>query len=227
MPYVFDVYGTLLDVDAASREAAKEEGMEDFAQVADELSARWRQRQLAMSWLRSLMGEYEDFWSVTQAALDATLEEMGLDTPALRSRLLDLYLRLSPYEDAPGELEAMRVAGHRLAVLSNGSPGMLESALESAGMMGVFDHVLSVDCLGIYKPHPSVYRLAVDAFGCDPGEVAFFSSNNWDVAGAGAFGFTTVWVNRAGRIWDAPPPLPTHQAASLAEGRAALDGAAA
>ena len=227
MPFVFDVYGTLLDVDAAAREAASEKGMEGFAEVAGELSARWRQRQLAMTWLRSLMGEYTDFWTVTQDTLDATLEEMGLASPALRSRLLELYLKLSAYEEVPRELDAMRAAGHSLGVLSNGNPAMLERALESAGILGLFDHVLSVDKLRVYKPHPSVYQLAVDAFGCEPGEIAFFSSNNWDIAGAGARGFRTVWVNRAGRVWDAPPPLPAHQAASLAEGYAAVAGAEA
>ena len=126
---VFDVYGTLLDVDSATSAAAAEEGMEDFAPVAGDLSARWRQRQLAMTWQRSLMGDYADFWTVTQAALDATLEEMGLAGPALRERLLELYLRLSAYGEVKPELEALRGAGHRLGVLSNGNPAMLEAAL--------------------------------------------------------------------------------------------------
>ena len=221
MPFVYDVYGTLLDVDAATREAAAEKGMEGFAPVADEVSRRWRQRQLSLTWLRSLMGEYADFWTVTQDALDATLGEMGLGSDALRSRLLDLYLRLSAYGEVRGELEAARAAGHGLGVLSNGNPAMLESALGSAGILGLFDHVLSADTLKVYKPHPPVYRLAADAFGCAPGEVTFFSSNNWDVAGAGAFGFRTVWVNRAGRVWDAPPPGPAHEVSSLKAGHAA------
>ena len=223
---VFDVYGTLLDVDSATSAAAAEEGMEDFAPVAGDLSARWRQRQLAMTWQRSLMGDYADFWTVTQAALDATLEEMGLAGPALRERLLELYLRLSAYAEVKPELEALRGAGHRLGVLSNGNPAMLEAALGSAGILDLFEHVLSADRLRVYKPHPSVYQMAPDAFGCGAGEVAFFSSNGWDVAGAGAFGFRTVWVNRAGKAWDAPPPRPGREANSLAEGLEGLDGAA-
>ena len=222
MPFVYDVYGTLLDVDAATRKAADEEGMEAFAPVAGELSARWRQRQLATSWLRSLMGEYTDFWTITQNALDTTLEEMGLASAALRARLLELYLELEAYGEVPGELKAARDAGHSLGVLSNGNPAMLETALKSAGILELFDHVLSVDTLGVYKPHPTVYRMAVDAFGCGSGDIAFFSSNNWDVAGAGAFGFRTVWVNRAGRVWDAPPPLPGRQVASLRDGHATI-----
>ena len=220
MPYVYDVYGTLLDVDAATREAAAEPGMEAFAPVAGEVSARWRQRQLALTWQRSLMGDYADFWTITQNALDPTLEEAGLAAPGLRERLLELYLRLSAFGEVPRELAAARAAGHRLGVLSNGNPEMLEAALGSAGILGFFDHVLSVDALRVFKPHPSVYRLAVEAFGCRAGDITFFSSNNWDVAAAGASGFRTVWVNRAGRVWDAPPPLPGHRVASLGEGHA-------
>lgn len=215
MPLVYDVYGTLLDVDAATREAAAEDGMEALAAVAETLSARWRQRQLAQSWLISLMGEYTDFWSITCASLDTTLEELGLTEPKLRSRLLDLYLHLSAYPEVPAELAAMKANGHRLAVLSNGNPAMLDQALASAGITALFDAVLSVEAVGVFKPDARVYRLVTDAFDCPAGEVGFFSSNNWDIAGAGHFGFRTIWVNRAQRCWDAPPPRPWREVTSL------------
>ncbi|XDZ66403.1 haloacid dehalogenase type II [Alphaproteobacteria bacterium LSUCC0684] len=217
MPLVFDVYGTLLDVDAAAREAAAEPGMSSIKENWAPLSAAWRQRQLSYSWLRSLMGEYVDFWQITTNALDVTLEELAISDQAVRERLLQLYTRLSAYDEVTAELTAMKNAGHQLGVLSNGSPSMLENALEGAGIAPLLDQVLSVDAIGIYKPDMRVYAMVTDAYGCAPGDVTFFSSNNWDVAGAGTFGFRTIWVNRAGRIWDDLPRSPDHVVASLEE----------
>jgi len=217
MPLVFDVYGTLLDVDAAAREAAAEPGMELLAQHWQPLSSAWRQRQLSYSWLRSLMGEYVDFWQITADALDVSLAELGIEDHAVRERLLQLYTRLSAYAEVPPQLKAMKDAGHQLGVLSNGSPGMLHSALDTAGILPLLDQVLSVDAIGIYKPDMRVYAQVTEAYGCRPAEVIFFSSNNWDVAGAGSFGFRTIWVNRAGRIWDDLPRSPDHVVASLEE----------
>ena len=217
MAYVFDVYGTLLDVDAAARRAASEPGMEALGEKWPQLAAAWRVRQLSYSWLRTTMGRYVDFWTVTQNALDVTLGEMGMTDPALRKRLLDLYLNLDAYDEVGGVLETLRSRRRPMAVLSNGSPKMLNSALEAADILGLFDEVLSVDALERYKPDPAVYRLVTDKLGCAAGEVSFFSSNNWDVAGAGSFGFSTIWVNRAGKTWDDLPERPGHQVASLRE----------
>ncbi len=215
MPLVFDVYGTLLDVDAAARVAAKTNPSLNDNWSA--VSAAWRTRQLSYSWLRSLMGKYVGFWEITTQSLDVTLAEMGLTDAKLRQQLLDLYFVLPAYEETRRELQAMANVSHRLGVLSNGSPSMLAAGLKSAGIADLLDHVLSVDSLGVYKPAPAVYRMVLDAFGCSASDVTFFSSNNWDIAGAGSFGFKTIWVNRAGKIWDDLPSPPDHVVGSLAE----------
>ena len=224
MPLVYDVYGTLLDVDAATRLAAAEPGREVLAEKGAQLSALWRQRQLAHSWLNSLMQRYQPFWDITAETLDLTLAELNIDDPALRQRLLDLYLDLAAYDEVAGELAAMAGQGHALAVLSNGNPGMLERALGSAGISGYFDAVLSVDSIGVFKPHPDVYGLVTSHFDCPAAEVTFFSSNPWDIAGAGHFGFRTIWVNRSRRAWDAPTPGPWREADSLASAHSLLSG---
>ena len=138
--------------------------------------------------------------------------------------MLDLYLDLAAYDEVAGELAAMAGQGHALAVLSNGNPGMLERALGSAGISGYFDAVLSVDSIGVFKPHPDVYGLVTSHFDCLAAEVTFFSSNPWDIAGAGHFGFRTVWVNRSRRAWDAPTPGPWREADSLASAHSLLSG---
>lgn len=222
MPLVFDVYGTLLDVDAAAREAAAEPGMAALEDNWAQLSVSWRQRQLSYSWLRTLMGEYIDFWQITSDALDVTLNELEISDADVRERLLQLYTRLSAYDEVPEQLRLMKEQGHQLGVLSNGSPSMLQSALESAKILGFLDQVLSVDDIGIYKPDRRVYAQVTEAYGCAPGDVTFFSSNNWDVAGAGTFGFRTIWVNRAGRIWDDLPRSPDHVVSSIKEAMALI-----
>jgi len=217
--YVFDAYGTLLDVDAAAREAAAEPGMEALQDHWLSIAKGWRERQLRYSWLCSMMGRYDDFWELTSRALDATLEEHGLASEEkVRDRLLSLYGELSPYEEVPGLLADLKASGHQLAVLSNASPNMLETATKAAGIYQYFDALLSVDTLKCYKPTPAVYGLVTEHFGCNPSEVSFFSSNNWDISGAGAFGFKTIWVNRAGVSWDKLPGHPDKIARSLREG---------
>ena len=215
MPLVYDVYGTLLDVDAAARKVAERD--ESFAQHWMQLSAGWRQRQLSYSWLRSLMGRYVPFWQITTEALDVTMGEMGLNDPQLRENLLTLYLDLMPYDEVTGELTKLKAKGHKLAALSNGSPEMLERGLTSSGIGPLLDAALSVDELKIYKPDPRIYAMVTDHFACKPEEVTFFSSNNWDIAGAGSFGFKTIWVNRAGKTWDDLPEKPHHIVSSLHE----------
>jgi 2-haloacid dehalogenase len=217
--YVFDAYGTLLDVDAAAREAAAEPGMGALKDNWLSIAKGWRERQLRYSWLCSMMGRYDDFWELTSRALDATLEEHGLASEEkVRDRLLSLYGELSPYEEVPGLLADLKASGHKLAVLSNASPNMLETATKAAGIYQYFDALLSVDTLKCYKPTPAVYGLVTEHFGCNPSEVSFFSSNNWDISGAGAFGFKTIWVNRAGVSWDKLPGHPDKIARSLREG---------
>ena len=221
MPYVFDVYGTLLDVDAAVRKVANEKEMEVVGANLLDLSVAWRARQLSYSWLRTTMQRYVDFWDVTESALDVTLSEMGLDgNPSLRARLLSLYTTLPAYDEVPAVLRKMAKDNHGMAVLSNGSPKMLEIALGSAGIASHFNWVLSVDTVKRYKPDPLVYQMATEAFDCAAADIIFFSSNNWDISGAGVFGFTTIWINRADKLWDDLPAKPTNVVSSLS---AALD----
>ena len=217
MPHVFDVYGTLLDVDAAAREAAAAPGMESLAASWPQLAVAWRQRQLSYSWLRTTMQRYTDFWTITQNALDVTMAEMGIEDGAMREKLLSLYTTLTAYDEVPEVLRNLAARGEGTGVLSNGAPAMLDSALSAAGIAASLDQVLSVDSLQLYKPDPAVYALVTDAFGCAASDVTFYSSNNWDVAGAGSFGFKTVWVNRGGKPWDDLPEPPVHQVTSLAE----------
>ena len=216
--FVFDAYGTLLDVDAAAREAAAEPGMEALKENWLPIAKGWRERQLRYSWLCSMMGKYDDFWELTIRALDTTLEEHALaSNDKVRARLLSLYSELSAYQEVPEVLANLKAAGHRLAVLSNASPSMLVKALDAAGISEGFDELLSVDVLKCYKPTPAVYQLIPDRFDCKPSDVTFFSSNNWDVSGAGAFGFKTIWVNRTGVAWDNLPGKPDIIVNSISE----------
>jgi 2-haloacid dehalogenase len=216
--FVFDAYGTLLDVDAAAREAAAEPGMEALKENWLPIAKGWRERQLRYSWLCSMMGKYDDFWELTIRALDTTLEEHALaSNDKVRARLLSLYSELSAYQEVPEVLANLKAAGHRLAVLSNASPSMLVKALDAAGISEWFDELLSVDVLKCYKPTPAVYQLIPDRFDCKPSDVTFFSSNNWDVSGAGAFGFKTIWVNRTGVAWDNLPGKPDVIVNSISE----------
>ena len=216
--FVFDAYGTLLDVDAAAREAAAEPGMEALKENWLPIAKGWRERQLRYSWLCSMMGKYDDFWELTTRALDTTLEEHALaSNDKVRARLLSLYSELSAYQEVPEVLANLKAAGHRLAVLSNASPSMLVKALDAAGISEWFDELLSVDVLKCYKPTPAVYQLVTERFDCKPSDVTFFSSNNWDVSGAGAFGFKTIWVNRTGVAWDNLPGKPDIIVNSISE----------
>jgi 2-haloacid dehalogenase len=216
--FVFDAYGTLLDVDAAAREAAAEPGMEALKENWLPIAKGWRERQLRYSWLCSMMGKYDDFWELTIRSLDTTLEEHALaSNDKVRARLLSLYSELSAYQEVPEVLANLKAAGHRLAVLSNASPSMLVKALDAAGISEWFDELLSVDVLKCYKPTPAVYQLIPERFDCKPSDVTFFSSNNWDVSGAGAFGFKTIWVNRTGVAWDNLPGKPDIIVNSISE----------
>lgn len=207
---VFDAYGTLLDVNAAARHCRGALG-----DRWEELAALWRSKQLEYTWLRSLMGRYADFRQVTGEALDYALERHRIADPALRATLMDLYRRLDAYADAGATLSALRGRGLRTAILSNGSPDMLADAVGGAGLTPLLDEVLSVDGLGIYKPHPSVYQLACDRLDVPPEAVLFVSANGWDAAGAAAFGFRVAWLNRAGLPRERLPAGPAAEVDSL------------
>ena len=190
--FVFDAYGTLLDVHAAIGRYRGEAGPE-----ADRLSEIWRTKQLEYSWTLTLAGRYVEFWELTQRALDYALARVPSVNKALRSQLLDAYFTLDAYVDARATLRALKAKGHSTAILSNGSPDMLKGAVDAAGIAGDLDAVLSVDALKMFKPRQEVYALVTDRFACKPGDVTFVSSNRWDVMGATAFGFGSYWINRS------------------------------
>ncbi|MEJ6388114.1 haloacid dehalogenase type II [Gymnodinialimonas ulvae] len=200
---VFDAYGTLFDVAAAARSLAEVPGRDGFAAVWQQVAADWRAKQLAYSWLRAVARDHCDFWQVTQDSLDWALERSGLGADAdLREALLGLYWQLAAYPEVPSMLAALKRGGLQTAILSNGSPEMLQGAVDSAGIDGDLDAVLSVEKVGTFKPDARVYDMVGKRFACAPIEVLFVSSNGWDAAFAAAYGFDTLWVNRAGEPVD-------------------------
>ena len=205
---IFDAYGTLFDVSAAARLVANEPGRETFSEIWQKLANDWRLKQLQYSWLRAVAGAHTNFWAVTQDGLDWALEANNMTDPELRERLLALYWELSAYPEVPVMLAALKQAGMNTAILSNGSPDMLDGAVKSAGIGEVLDDVLSVESVGVFKPHHSVYALVNERFSCASDQVLFVSSNGWDAAAAAGFGFQTVWVNRAGEPMDRLPWQP-------------------
>jgi 2-haloacid dehalogenase len=189
--YVFDAYGTLFDVHAAVRRHAGEIGPD--GQLLSEI---WRAKQLEYSWVRTLMGVYADFWQLTEQALDFAFRKVPSADPRLRQQLLHAYWTCDCYPEVPSVLKALKAEGARLAILSNGSPAMLEAAVKNAALDHVLDQVFSVDEIRRFKPDPNVYDLVATAWRLYPDAVSFQSSNRWDIAGAKKFGFHTVWLNR-------------------------------
>ena len=219
MNFVFDAYGTLFDINAAARDAANDAEMGALRESWQTIAQGWRERQLRYSWLGSMMGRYEDFWTLTVRALDATLQAHDLnDDAVIRDQLLGLYRELSAFDEVRSVLQQLKQQGDRTAVFSNASPAMLEDALKASALLPWLDEIISVDVLKKYKPTPETYALVTDRFQCAPRDVIFFSSNNWDVSGAANFGFRTVWVNRSHVAWDALVGAPEIEAPSLQEG---------
>lgn len=215
---IFDAYGTLFDVAAAARQAASEPAFRKIKDTWPQLAEHWRQKQLQYTWLRAVTGAHTDFWQVTQEGLDWALEKMGADDDeALRDRLLALYWELQAYPEVPAMLTALKAAGLNTAILSNGSPDMLDGAVKSAGIADVLDDSLSVQSVGIFKPDARVYDLVGQRFGCAKDEVLFVSSNGWDAAASAGYGFTTAWVNRAGDPMDRLPWTPHHVLSDLTD----------
>jgi len=200
---VFDAYGTLFDVSAAARELALESENKQFKNCWIKLATDWRLKQLQYTWLRAIMKDHKDFWSVTEDGLDWAMEQNGLsfDTE-LRGLLLRLYWNLSPYPEVKEMLQDLKGDGFLTAILSNGSPQMLGAAVGSADISTVLDAVLSVEDVGVFKPDPLVYELIEKRFCCKRLEVLFVSSNGWDISAGAGFGFKTVWVNRSGEPVD-------------------------
>jgi 2-haloacid dehalogenase len=201
---VFDAYGTLFDVHAPMRKLAPEIGGK-----AEDVSKLWRQKQLEYSWLRSLMGVHADFWHVTGEALDYALDHFGVEEPGLRDEIMALYLKLEAYPEAAEAVAAVKAKGKLTAILSNGSPAMLEAAVRHAGLEKLFNFVLSVEDVGIYKPSRRVYRHAMQKLQIhEAAAVCFVSANTWDAQGAAQFGFQSVRVDRFGLKDDRIPGRP-------------------
>lgn len=207
---VFDAYGTLFDVNAAAARCAGKLG--DKWQPLAEI---WRAKQLQYTWLRALMQRHTTFWQVTQDALDFAMAAVSVDDPPLRQELLDLYFRLDAYPEVKQTLTALKDAGLKTAILSNGSPDMLDAAVSNAGIGGLLDAVYSVEAVGVFKPHPSVYQLPVDDLGLAPSQMSFQSSNGWDANGANAFGYNVVWVNRFDQPDERIPEAPEQRLTDL------------
>ncbi len=209
---VFDAYGTLFDFASAAR------GCRDvLGDAIEKLTALWRDKQLQYTWLRAVQGRHADFWQVTGDALDFALETLAIEKSGLRDRLMNLYLTLEPFPEVPEVLRRLKTAGLRTAILSNGSPMMLDAAVRESGLSTLLDAVLSVESVGVYKPHPKVYQLAVDRLGIPAAAIAFQSSNAWDAYAASAFGMRVVWCNRYGQRPERLPGKPDRMVRSLAE----------
>ncbi len=212
---IFDAYGTLFEVAAAARIAAKEPGREEFAAKWPQVAADWRAKQLQYTWLRAVSDTHTDFWQVTQDGLDYALEAAGLATADLRKRLLALYFELAAFPEVPKMLKQLKKDGLCTGILSNGSPEMLGGAVKSAAIGDSLDKVLSVQSVGVFKPHKSVYDMVGQHFSCQPDQVLFISSNGWDAAYAAHYGFHTVWVNRAQDPMDRLPSQPSYSMPDL------------
>ena len=209
---VFDAYGTLFDYNSAA--AACRDVLGD---KLERVTALWREKQLQYTWLRAIQGWHADFWQVTADALDFALETLGLSDAALRRRLLELYLTLDAYPEVPATLTRLKSAGMKIAILSNGSARMLQAAASHAGIADLLDEVLSVEEVGVYKPHPQVYQLAVDRLALPCNAICFQSSNAWDAHAASAFGMRVVWCNRYGQRAERLPGAPDLEVRTLAE----------
>jgi 2-haloacid dehalogenase len=209
---VFDAYGTLFDFNSAAAKCRDELG-----EQADALSALWRDKQLQYTWLRSLMGQYTPFWTVTGEALDYAMDALNIANPALRERLMSCYRDISAFPEVPDMLRKLKESGLKTAILTNGSPDMVEAGMQASGIADLLDGAFSVDAVGIFKPDPRVYQLAVDGLGVDKDKIAFQSSNAWDANGAAAFGFQTVWINRYGQRRERLPSQPAIELTSLTE----------
>lgn len=207
---VFDAYGTLFDVTSVARGA-----QDALGERWQALSDLWRSKQLQYTWLRGLAGHHADFWQVTGDALDFAMSSLEINQPGLRERLMNLYLSIAAYPEVPATLQKLQDAGLKTAILSNGSPAMLNAAVDNANLAKMLDAVLSVEAVGVFKPHPTVYALAAKHFAVAPEKICFLSSNSWDAFSAKAFGFQVLWCNRFGQTAERIPTRPDGEIVDL------------
>ena len=208
---IFDAYGTLFDVNSASEKCKDKIGdkWEDFAN-------HWRTTQLEYTWLRSLMKRHKDFWQVTGDSLDKSMKAYKIDA-SMRSELLDLYKILSPFEEVPEVLKSLKEKNYKLAILSNGTPSLLNELVKSNKLDNLFDDLFSIEEVKIYKPDFKVYDMPIKKYNIQKDEVAFLSANTWDVSGGGNYGFNSIWVNRNNNIFDNLDYKPKNEIKNLSE----------
>ena len=193
---IFDAYGTLFDVNSAAEKCKDKIGdkWEPFANF-------WRTTQLEYTWLRSLMGRHKDFWQVTEDSLDKSMKAFNIDS-SMKNELLNLYKILSPYKEVLETLKALKEKKFKLAILSNGTPSLLNELVKSNNLENLFDDIFSIEEVGVYKPNSKVYDIPIKKYKIEKNEVAFLSANTWDVSGGGNYGYNTIWVNRNDNIFD-------------------------
>ena len=193
---IFDAYGTLFDVNSAAEKCKDKIGdkWEGFANF-------WRTTQLEYTWLRSLMDRHKDFWQVTEDSLDKSMRTFNID-PSMRNELLDLYKILSPYKEVPETLKTLKEKKFKLAILSNGTPSLLDELVKSNHLDNLFDDIFSIEQVGVYKPSSRVYDMPIKKYNINKSEVAFLSANTWDVSGGGNYGYQSIWINRNDNIFD-------------------------
>ena len=208
---IFDAYGTLFDVNSAAEKCKDKIGdkWEPFANF-------WRTTQLEYTWLRSLMKRHKDFWQITEESLDKSMMAFNID-PKMKNELLNLYKVLSPFQEVPETLKLLKEKNFKLAILSNGTPSLLNDLVKSNNLNNLFDDLFSVEEVKIYKPHPKVYDLPIEKYKINKNEVVFLSANTWDVSGAGNYGYQSIWVNRNNNIFDNLDYKPNNQIKNLSE----------
>ena len=208
---IFDAYGTLFDVNSAAEKCKEKLGdkWEGFANY-------WRTTQLEYTWLRSLMRRHKDFWQITEDSLDKSMNFYNIDN-SMRSELLNLYKVLSPFTEVNDALKKLKQSNYKLAILSNGTPDLLNELVVSNGLKDIFDDIFSVEEVKIFKPDSKVYDLPINKYNIEKNEVLFLSANTWDVSGAGNYGYNTIWVNRNSNIFDKLDFEPNEQISNLLE----------
>ena len=208
---IFDAYGTLFDVNSAA-EKCKDKIGEKWERFAN----FWRTTQLEYTWLRSLMDRHKDFWQVTEDSLDKSMKAFDID-PSMRNELLNLYKVLSPFEEVPETLKTLKEKKFKLAILSNGTPSLLDELVKSNHLDNLFDDIFSIEKVGVYKPSSRVYDMPIKKYNINKSEVAFLSANTWDVSGGGNYGYQSIWVNRNNNIFDNLDFKPKYQITDLNE----------
>ena len=208
---IFDAYGTLFDVNSAAEKCKDKIGdkWESFANF-------WRTTQLEYTWLRSLMERHKDFWQITEDSLDKSMKVFGID-PSMKNELLNLYKVLSPFEEVPEILRKLKKKKFKIAILSNGTPSLLNDLVKNNNLDNLFDDLFSIEEVGIYKPNSKVYDIPIKKYKIKRNEVAFLSANTWDVSGGGNYGYQSIWVNRNNNIFDNLDYTPKNKINNLKE----------